>query len=88
VDHSFKYPGSKQTYQKREGPDPNHFDPNYFKVGTYWGTPDLDQCERDYGLARRAFEADGRKVYDATVGGKLEVFEKVELARAYQLVGK
>lgn len=85
VDHSFKYTGPEASYQKREGPDTNHFDPNYFKAGTYWGTPDLDQCELDYGLARQAFEADGRKVYDATVGGKLEVFEKVGLERARAL---
>lgn len=82
VDHSFKYTGPEATYQKREGPDTNHFDPNYFKAGTYWGTPDLDQSEIDYTLARQAFETDGRKVYDATVGGKLEVFEKIGLEDA------
>lgn len=85
VDHSFKYTGPELSYQKREGPDTNHFDPNYFKAGTYWGTPDLDQAEIDYTLARHAFEADGRKVYDATVGGQLEVFEKIGLEQARTL---
>jgi hypothetical protein len=28
-------------------------------------------------MAKIAFEADGRQVLDATVGGKLEVFKKV-----------
>jgi len=88
VDHSFKYSGPESTYQKREGPDTNHFDPNYFKSGTYWGTPDLEQSEVDYSLARLAFEADGRKVYDATVGGKLDVFEKIDLDRARLLSGR
>lgn len=87
VDHSFKYIGPKSTYQKREGVDVNHFDPNYFKSGTFWGTPDLDQSEIDYRLAREAFEADGRKVYDATLGGKLEVFDKITVKRALELVG-
>jgi hypothetical protein len=86
VDHSFRYSGPESTYQKREGPDVNHFDPNYFKPGAFWGTPDLDQSEIDYGLARDAFEADGRKIYDATVGGKLEVFEKISVERALKLV--
>lgn len=85
VDHSFKFKGPEATYQKREGPDTNHFDPNYFKSGTYWGTPDLDQSEIDYTLARHAFEADGRKVYDATVGGKLNVFEKISVEDAETL---
>lgn len=86
VDHSFKYTGPDATYQKRKGPDTNHFDPNYFKSGTYWGTPDLDQSAIDYTLARRAFEADGRKVYDATVGGKLDVFEKISVEEAGRIV--
>jgi hypothetical protein len=29
-------------------------------------------------MARQAFEADGRQVLDATIGGKLTVFPKVE----------
>lgn len=86
VDHSFIYTGPKMTYQKREGPDSNHFDPNYFKSGTYWGTPDLDQSEIEYALARQAFEAAGRKVFDATIGGKLEVFDKIGLEQAKQLI--
>jgi hypothetical protein len=28
-------------------------------------------------MAKRAYEADGRQVLDATVGGKLQVFPKV-----------
>ena len=31
-----------------------------------------------YRLARRTYETDGRQVMDATIGGKLRVFEKVE----------
>jgi hypothetical protein len=29
-------------------------------------------------MARKAYEADGRKVLDATIGGKLDIFEKVD----------
>lgn len=82
VDHSFKYSGPEATYQKREGPDTNHFDPNYFKAGSYWGTPDLHQSEIEYAYARQAFEADGRRVLDATVGGKLNTFGKLDIAEA------
>jgi hypothetical protein len=85
VDHSFKYVGPELSYQKREGPDTNHFDSNYFKAGTYWATPDLEQCEKDYRLARDAFQTDGRNVYDATVGGKLDIFEKISIDRATEL---
>lgn len=88
VDHSFNFTGPESTYQKREGPDTNHFDPNYFQAGSYWGTPDLTQSEIDYTLARKAFEADGRKVYDATVGGKLNVFEIISIERALSIIAK
>ncbi|MCT4685397.1 MAG: hypothetical protein N4A39_16875 [Roseicyclus sp.] len=87
VDHSFKFAGDKSTYQKREGADLNHFDPNYFKAGTVWGTPDLDQSEIDYTLARQAFEADGRRVLDATIGGQLDIFPKISLDEAITLSG-
>ncbi len=89
VDHSFKFSGPKATYEKRSGDDENHFDPNYFRSGSVWGTPDLDQSEKDYKIARDAFEADGRHVFDATIEGRLAVFEKitVEEARSITKVG-
>ena len=31
-----------------------------------------------YRLARQAYEADGRQVLDATIGGKLTIFPKVD----------
>jgi len=86
VDHSFKFTGPVATYQKREGADENHFDPNYFKSGTAWGTPDLDQSEVDYKNARKAFEADGRRVFDATVDGKLTIFDRISIEKAIDLL--
>lgn len=85
IDHSFKFEGDKSTYQKREGADVNHFDPNYFKSGAVWGTPDLNQSEIDFTLAHHAFEADGRRVLDATIGGKLDVFPKISINEARSL---
>jgi len=86
VDHSFKFTGAPLAYEKMRGDDPNHFDPNYFK-GSLWGAPDFVAMEQCYAESRRAFEADGRRVVDATVGGKLEIFEKVSLDEARALCG-
>jgi hypothetical protein len=85
VDHSFESAGKPLDIVKRSGPDNNHFDPNYFKDGTYWGIPDLDLSEKSYRAARHAFEVDNRKVYDATIGGQLNVFEKISLTEAREL---
>lgn len=88
VDHSFAdaKTGKENVIEKREGPDVNHFDPNYFADGQYWGIPNLVLSEYAYGLARKSFEAEGRRIYDATIGGKLTVFDKIEMRDAIQLV--
>lgn len=78
VDHSFTTEGPANTTVISQGDDPNHFSVNYFGKGFRWQLPDLDTSEIGYTLARRAFEMDGRQVLDATVGGKLQVFEKID----------
>jgi hypothetical protein len=77
VDHSFSTKGPANETVVSQGDDPNHFAPNYFGKGFRWQLPDLEASEQAYRLARRAFEADGRRVLDATIGGKLTVFPKV-----------
>lgn len=81
VDHAFDSAPGASGIARREGTDQNHFDPGYFAEGDLWGLPDLAGSERDYQRARLAFEKAGRRVVDATVGGKLEVFEKISLAQ-------
>ena len=85
VDHSFKVEGSPHQIQKREGTDCNHFDPNYFKSGSYWGLPDLVTSEVGYSLSKDIFEKSGRKIYDATVGGQLQIFDKISIEEARSL---
>lgn len=88
VDHSFVADGKKNEIQKREGADVNHFDPNYFASGTYWGLPNLETSEIAYMNTRRAFEEDGRQVLDATIGGKLQIFPKITVDEARKIVGQ
>lgn len=78
VDHSFVTKGEPHTTVVSEGDDPNHFSPNYFGKGFRWQLPDLETSEIAYRMARQAFEQDGRRVLDATIGGKLTVFEKID----------
>ncbi len=78
VDHSFSSKGKPNTTVVSEGEDRDHFDAGYFGRGFRWQLPDLDMSERAYTLARQAYEADGRQVLDATIGGQLTVFPKVD----------
>ena len=78
VDHNFADKGDANKTVVSQGDDPNHFMPNYFGKGVKWQLPDLDTSEIGYALARDAYQHAGRKVVDATVGGKLTIFSKVE----------
>ncbi len=78
VDHNFASKGQANKEAVSTGDDPNHFSAAYFGKGFRWQLPDLDTSEIGYGLARRAYEQSGREVLDATVGGKLTIFKKVE----------
>jgi len=66
------------TTGQAEGDDPNHFSAAYFGKGFRWQLPDLETSEMGYRMARQAYEKAGRRVLDATIGGKLDIFEKVD----------
>lgn len=77
VDHSFVTQGEPNATITSQGDDPNHFHPKYFGKGFRWQLPDPGTSEIAYSMAREAFEADGRRVLDATVDGQLTIFPKV-----------
>jgi hypothetical protein len=83
VDHSFATKGKPNETVTSTGDDPNHFNPAYFGKGFRWQLPDLETSEMAYGMAKDAFEKDGRKVVDATIGGKLTIFPKVEYEKLF-----
>lgn len=58
--------------------DPSHFDPRYFGKGRRWHNPNVPRMIEGFQNCKIAVEAQGRRIYNATVGGKLEVFERVE----------
>jgi len=84
VDHSFATQGKPHTAVVSEGDDPNHFAPNYFGKGFKWQLPDLETSEIAYRMAKQAFEADGRRIVDATIGGKLTVFPKEDYGTLFK----
>lgn len=81
VDHSFSQQGRANEIQKMETADMNHFDPEYFQ-GNLWHLADLESSEIAYRIAELEYRRAGRRVFDATVGGHLEIFEKIDFAAA------
>lgn len=79
MDHNFVDTGvPSKTEVRKDEVDKNHFHPNYFPKGSKWQLPDLNRCEYVYKDAKNKFEAEGRVIVDATIGGKCTIFPKKE----------
>jgi FkbM family methyltransferase len=83
VDASYKLPDDTvetasygTTILDMESDDPNHFHPDYFGKGYRWHDPQTDKMIEAYAAAREALKGTGSTIYNATVGGELEVFER------------
>lgn len=87
VDHSFVVNGKPNEQQRLTGADQNHFHPSYF-AGKDWHLPDLEASEVSYHLSRFFYQRDGRRIFDATVDGKLQVFPKISYDDALQSCGR
>lgn len=84
LDHNFVEKGIPNTTEVRQSArDESHCHPDYFPKGIKWQLPDLYRSELAYALAREAFERDGRSVLDASVGGKCDVFQKVDFTSLF-----
>lgn len=81
VDHNFQASGTPNATEVITSTvDNNHFAPNYFPKGAKWQIPDLLHSEYAYNIAKQNYEAQGRKIFDATQNGKCPIFEKVVLS--------
>jgi glycosyltransferase involved in cell wall biosynthesis len=83
VDHYFKTKGDANKEIVSDGVDENHFHPDYFGKGIRWNLPDLERSETAYRLAKQAFEADGRRIIDATVDGHLTIYPKTDYRQIF-----
>lgn len=61
-----------------ESDDPNHFHPDYFGKGYRWHDPQVHKMIEAYQEANLITKSKGINIYNATIGGKLEVFPRVE----------
>lgn len=84
VDHSYAVPEDRDgTVIVSRTADVNHFHPNYFGPGYRWHDPRLDRMEAAYECARRFGEQNGMRILNATVGGRLEIFPRVDYATLF-----
>ncbi|WP_170188930.1 tetratricopeptide repeat protein [Geitlerinema sp. P-1104] len=84
VDHYFVTQGTPHKAVVSDGNDLNHFDPHYFAKGLTWQLPDLADSDKSYWVAKKVFEESGRKIIDATVNGKCNVFFKQDYRELFK----
>ena len=86
-DHCYQIPQNANvngTVITSQSNDPNHFHPDYFGKGKRWHDPRTDRMEHAYRRAYEIFKQDGRAIYNATIGGKLEIFPRVDYEHLFQ----
>lgn len=79
MDHNFHIEGRPNTLVKSDGNDKGHFDKNYFSKDQLWQLPDLKASEHYYNIANLCFEESGRKIFNASISTKLDIFTKITL---------
>ncbi len=84
VDHYYMCNGKPNQTVISEGKDMNHFHPDYFSKGMRWQLPDIEASEEAYALAKEAFERRGGRIIDATIGGRLTVFDRIRYADVFK----
>ena len=77
VDHSFIQKGTANRAVVAQKEDLNHFSKDYFGPGVVWQLPDIDNIESGFQETKVLYHRNGRNIVDATVNGKLQVFDKV-----------
>ncbi|CAA0117205.1 Uncharacterised protein [BD1-7 clade bacterium] len=73
--------GVKLNLTSTKDDDPNHFAGNYFGKGAVWHDPNVPEMIRSYYLVRRVANRCGVTIYNSTVGGNLEVFDRIDHQR-------
>lgn len=81
MDFSYVIPAShsrKGDVLLSDTDDENHFHKDYFGKGKTWKDPKLERVGNNYRMAKLAYESVGRRIYNATIGGSLEIFDRVD----------
>jgi FkbM family methyltransferase len=76
--------GVKLELTSTSDDDPNHFDGRYFGKGRRWHDPNVKRMIDGHIQCRTAIERQGRKIFNATIGGELEVYDRVQYSSLFK----
>jgi hypothetical protein len=83
VDFSFSLPNTSTGAVFVHQGETNHFLDNYRQPGERWNIPYLDQTRRAYTEALRVAQLKNIRILNATRGGALEVFPRIDFDRLW-----
>jgi len=87
-DHNYALPTDRDAVQgtviTSATADVNHFDPRYFGAGYRWHDPNVRRMEEAYRVAGVHLVGQGVQVFNATRGGQLEVFPRVDFDSLFE----
>jgi hypothetical protein len=63
--------------------DPNHFTPEYFGSGSRWHHPNVKGMLFGYQMAKECCDRRGIDVFNATIGGRLDVFPRIDFSTIF-----
>ncbi|MEM6531791.1 MAG: 6-hydroxymethylpterin diphosphokinase MptE-like protein [Myxococcota bacterium] len=86
-DHSWQLPAESHVQGNEvmlvSDRELNHFHPDYHRPGDVWAKPKPDLQNQAFELAERFYRKAGRSILNATRGGKLETFPRVDFDRVF-----
>lgn len=81
VDNSYQTPAGGhdgKVIVQKDSRDANHFTANYFKEGFLWQQADTQNMEKCYKIIDKLYEDSKKRIYNATAGGNLEIFQRID----------
>lgn len=75
--------GSSFYFVGKRNDDIDHFNRNYFGKGKAFNPPSPERMINNYKQVKKACDSLGVEVYNATIGGKLEVFPRVKFENLF-----
>jgi len=85
IDLDYKMPNyaTEDVIVSRES-DASHFHPDYFGPGKRWHDPKVERMKRAFEYASEYYKRNAGVIYNATFGGKLEKFPRVDFERLFR----
>ncbi len=80
--------GVKLFLTSTKDDDPNHFDPRYFGKDKKWHDPNVKRMIDGHIQCKNGVEKNQRKIFNATVGGNLEVYPRIEFTSLFKETSK